>query len=64
MDNSGIAALATGMKQSSTAEAVQLSVLKKAMDINAQTGVQLIQAASHVAPVNPPHLGNRIDTFA
>lgn len=64
MDTSGIAALATGMKQASIAEAVQLSVLKKAMDINAQTGVQLIQAASPVAPANPPHLGSRIDTFA
>ena len=64
MDISGIAALATGMSQARTADAVQLMVLKKAMDIEAQSGLQLIQAASNVIPSNPPNLGNRIDTIA
>lgn len=64
MDTSVIAALATSMHQAKTAEDVQLSVLKKALDNNAQSSVQLIQAASPPAPRNPPHLGSRIDTFA
>ena len=64
MDTTGIAALATSMSQERTTEAVQLSVLKKAMDINAQNGLQLIQGASKVAPNNPPNLGNLIDTLA
>jgi len=64
MDISGIAALATGMSQARTADAVQLMVLKKAMDIEAQSGLQLILAASNVVPSNPPNLGNRIDTIA
>lgn len=64
MDTSGIAALATSLNQSRTAEVVQFSVLKKAMDMSAQNGLQLIQVASQVVPNNPPHLGNRIDTMA
>lgn len=64
MDISEIASLATSMSLSRNAEAVQLTVLKKAMDINAQGGMQLIQAASAVVPSNPPHLGNRIDIYA
>ena len=64
MDTSGIATLATSMSQARTSEAVQLSVLKKAMDINTQNGLQLVQNASKVVANNPPHLGNLIDTTA
>ena len=62
MDNSGISSLTTNANQSGTTEEVQLIMLKKAMDINAQSALQLIQAASNVIPSNPPHLGNSIDT--
>ena len=62
MDLSAIAATATEMTQARTADAVQVTVLKKAMDIEAQSALQLIQAAS--PPSNPPHLGNRVDTQA
>lgn len=64
MDVSEIAATATGMSQARTAEAVQLAVLKKAMDIQSQSAMQLVQAASQVIPSNPPNLGQRVDTFA
>lgn len=64
MDTSGIATLATSMSQARTSEAVQLSVLKKAMDINTQNGLQLVQNASKVVANNPPHLGNLINTTA
>lgn len=64
MDVSSIAALATDLTQAKTAQAVQLAVLKQAMDIQAQGAMQLIQAAAQVIPSNPPNLGNRIDTFA
>lgn len=64
MDVSCIAALATDLTQAKTAQAVQLAVLKQAMDIQAQGAMQLIQAAAQVIPSNPPNLGNRIDTFA
>ena len=64
MNISGISALASNVSQSSNADAVQLAVMKKAMDINAQSALQLIQVASNVIPNNPPHLGKKIDTFA
>ena len=44
--------------------ALQVAVLKKALDIQAQGALQLIEAASQVIPSNPPHLGNSVDTVA
>lgn len=65
MDTLSIAALATDLSQAKTAQAVQLTVLKKAMDIEAQGAMQLVQAAAQATQANnPPHLGNRVDTFA
>lgn len=65
MDTSAIAALATEMSQVRTADAVQIAVLKKAIDIGASGALQLLQALPAPTPVNnPPHLGNRVDTFA
>ena len=64
MDTASIAAVATEMSQARTESAVQLAVLKQAMDIEAQGAMQLIQAAAQVIPRNPPHLGNQVDVFA
>ena len=64
MDVSGIAAVATDLSQSRIAEAVQITVLKKAMDIQSQGAMQLIQAATQVMAQNSPNLGTHIDTFA
>ncbi|EXI78797.1 MAG: hypothetical protein AW10_02787 [Candidatus Accumulibacter appositus] len=64
MEVSGIAALATDMSQARNSGAVQVAVLKKAMDIQKENATQLIDAASEVVSNNPPHLGNRIDTSA
>ena len=64
MDVSGIASIATDMNQTRTADAVQVAVLKKAMDIQAQGALQLVQSASQVISNNPPNLGNRVDTQA
>ncbi|MDD2744226.1 MAG: YjfB family protein [Rhodocyclaceae bacterium] len=60
MDASEIASVATEMSQIKTAGAVQIAVLKKAMDIEAQSALQLLQAI----PSNPPNLGNNVDQFA
>ena len=64
MDVSAIASMATEMRQARTTEALQVAVLKKALDIQAQGALQLIEAASQVIPSNPPHLGNAVDTVA
>jgi Putative motility protein len=64
MEASKMSSLATSISQSRTAEAVQMAVLKKSMDLNLQAGAQLIQAATPVASRSPPHLGSQIDVFA
>jgi hypothetical protein len=64
MDVSAIASMATEMSQARTTESLQVAVLKKALDIQEQGALQLIEAASQVIPSNPPHLGNDVDTFA
>ncbi len=66
MDVTGIAALATDMSQTRLASEVQMAVLKKAMNIESQGALQLIQAASQVisGANNPPNLGNSVDSFA
>jgi len=64
MEMSSVSALTSGMGSPGAADVVQLTVLKKAMDIKAQGALQLIQAASNIIPSRPPHLGNSIDTVA
>jgi hypothetical protein len=51
-------------RSAKTANAVQLTVLKKAMDIQAQGAMQLIESASQVISNNPPNLGNKVNSFA
>jgi len=64
MDTVSIAALASDISQTRVQGAVQLAVLKKAMDIEAQGAMQLVQAAVQAMPNNPPNLGNGVDVFA
>lgn len=56
MDTLGLAALATEMMTQRTMQAAQIAVLKTAMDQQASSALQLVQAVS-----NPPHLGNSVD---
>ena len=64
MDTASIAALASNISQAKVEGAVQLAVLKKAMDIEAQSAMQLVQATVQAMPNNPPNLGNQVDVFA
>jgi hypothetical protein len=64
MDATSIATLVTDMSQARSEQAVQLAALKKAMDIEAQSAMMLVQAAAQVIPNNPPHLGKHVDTRA
>ena len=66
MDVTGIAKLATSIAETGTSQAVDIAILKKAQDIDASTGIQLIDAIKQVpsAPNLPAHLGNRINTTA
>lgn len=61
MDVSAIASAATAMSQTQLASQVEMAVLRKALDLQGEGVLQLLQA---LPSVNPPHLGNTIDTFA
>ena len=65
MDVSGIANLATRLDQTETSQAVGISVLKKALDMERTTAAALLNAIPPSPPRNlPPHLGQNIDTTA
>jgi Putative motility protein len=66
MDVTGIggsssAALAARVDPTS---AVQMVVLRKALQIEGQSALQLVQSVAQAGNNNPPNLGNRIDTYA
>lgn len=63
MDLAGIGSLSSALSQAKTGDSVGIAVLKKAMDIQSQNAMQLIEAATQSSN-NPPNLGNRIDTSA
>ena len=63
MDVSSIGSLSTALSQAATGDTVSTLVLKKALDIEAQSALQLLQAVPPM-PSNPPHLGNAVDIRA
>lgn len=63
MDVTNIAKLSTSMAETGIRQEVGVTMLKKAMDIEANSAAQLIQALPQ--PQNlPAHLGNTINTKA
>lgn len=63
MDILSVGSLTSALTQATTSDAVNTLVLGKAMDIEAQTALQLLQAVPQL-PSNPPNLGNTIDIKA
>lgn len=64
MDVNGIASLATSFSESQNANQVQVAVLKKALDAQASSAAQLIQALPQSAVNLPDHLGKNVNTSA
>jgi len=64
MDISATANLSSSLSQAKTGDAVAITVLKKALDIQAQGALQLIQALPQPMTSSPPNLGNSVNTFA
>jgi hypothetical protein len=66
MDVNAIASVATQISQTGTVDAVSMSVLKKALGLEAQAAALLVQSAVQTiqATNNPPNLGNQVDTLA
>ena len=60
MDVSSIGSLSTALSQAQTGDAVSTLVLKKAMQIQEQNALQLLQALPQVSN-NPPNLGNSVE---
>ena len=63
MDVTGIAKLSTSIAETGTSQAVDVAILKRAMQIEASTATTLIDAIQPV-PSLPAHLGNSINTKA
>lgn len=63
MDVSTIGSLSSALAEARTGDAVNTLVLKKALDMQAQSAAQLIEALPPVSS-NPPNLGNSIDVRA
>lgn len=59
MDIVGVASLSTALSQAQTGDAVSTLVLRKAMEIQAASALQLLQAVPQ--PSNPPNLGQTVD---
>ena len=57
---------ASSMQQQQTAQAVQVSVLKKAMDIQSNAAMQLLDTLPQAAPAlaNSGSLGTQVNTYA
>lgn len=64
MDVSSIAAFASANAMANVRQEVSLSVLKKAMDIQAQSAIQLLDALPQVPATSSASVGGVIDTWA
>ena len=65
MEVSNVNILAMATSQGQTGDAVNILVLKKAMELQAQSAAQLLEALPPMpAPSNPPNLGQNIDLMA
>lgn len=63
MDITTAASLSSQVAQMKVGDAVGITVLRKAIDLQAQSALQLLDALP-TAPSNPPHLGNSVDVKA
>lgn len=63
MDVSSIAAFATANAMANVRQEVSLSVLRKAMDIQEQSAMQLLEALPPVPVANAGAAGGVIDTW-
>lgn len=64
MDVGGVGNVSAALSQSSSGDAVAILVMKKAMEVQAQSAMQLIAAVPAPAAVNPPGVGANVNTFA
>ena len=63
MNISSVSQTASAASQVATGEAVAVMVLKKTLELQSQSALQLIAALPQPATNNPPNLGNSVNTF-
>jgi hypothetical protein len=63
MDISSVSGSTSAMPPEQIRDTAGMMVLKKAIDIQAQNAMQLLQALPQL-PSNPPNLGNSVDVKA
>lgn len=63
MEISGIARLATAMSQQRSAEAADVAILKKALEMQKETAATLVAAVTPSASL-PSHLGQNVNVVA
>ena len=59
-----VSGASAALNSSAGNEAVSIAVLKKAINLQAQSAAQLLQALPTPPAANLPHLGNRLNTVA
>lgn len=64
MDVGNIASLATNMSQERVQQEAGVAVLKKALDVQAQGALALIQAIPQAQPNLPANLGQNVNVTA
>ncbi|MBI5922408.1 MAG: putative motility protein [Betaproteobacteria bacterium] len=64
MNVSGVATSVTQMPQARMTDAAQVAAPKQTVYVPAHGVMHLVQSASMTLTSNPPHLGNKVDTFA
>ena len=64
MDVSSLGAVARAMRAQQVGDAVAVSVLRKALDVQAAGAVALLQALPQPAPALPSNLGNHLNVTA
>jgi len=64
MDVSSIASAASALQSQRVGDAVGISVMRKALDIEAQGALQLLQALPQPTQALPPNLGNYLNVSA
>lgn len=61
---SSVASAASAASQGQMGDAVNILVLKKAIEMQAQSALQLLEALPAPAASNPAHLGQNVDVTA
>lgn len=63
METTQLSSLASALAAARTGDAISVLVMKKALELEGQGALQLVQAATQ-GSVNPEHLGQSVDVMA